>query len=76
MSEGGGCRVCCVSSQPVVHEYYDEVVFTDPSPEFYKLLHDLAETKAPRHTLQARERRTRRRGCEGCGGDWAGADAR
>ena len=38
--------------QPVVHEYYDEVVFTDPTEEFYQCLQHLGETKTHRHTLQ------------------------
>jgi hypothetical protein len=38
--------------QPVVHEYYDEIVFTDPSPDFFRLLEALGSTHAPRHSLQ------------------------
>lgn len=31
---------------PVIHEYYDEIVFTDPTVEFYQKLMTLPETKA------------------------------
>lgn len=40
--------------QPVVHEYYDEVVITDPTEGFHEQLQRLAETKTPRHTLHVR----------------------
>ncbi|TFJ86066.1 hypothetical protein NSK_002886 [Nannochloropsis salina CCMP1776] len=40
------------NKKPVVHEYYDEVVFTDPTEEFYQCLQHLGETKTHRHTLQ------------------------
>jgi len=35
----------------VVHEYYDEVVFTDPTEGFHDQLQRLAEARTPRHTL-------------------------
>lgn len=41
-------------NQPVVHEYYDEVVITDPTEGFHQQLQRLAETKTPRHTLHVR----------------------
>lgn len=40
------------NKKPVVHEYYDEVVFTDPTEEFYQCLQHLGESKTHRHTLQ------------------------
>jgi hypothetical protein len=30
--------------QPVVHEYYEEIVFTEPTVEFYEMLQKLPST--------------------------------
>jgi len=38
--------------KPVVHEYYDEIVFTDPTIEFYQQFEKVRETRVPKHYLQ------------------------
>lgn len=39
------------SKKPVVHEYYDEIVFNDPTVSFYKTLMQGPTMDVPRHPL-------------------------